>query len=433
MSLTRLTRPQPDGKIEVHIPQTFTAERPPIHFTKAHFDVRMSEHPEASKLPAASSEPTFFSGPRSHAGLAVGPGAPTKLDDYLYSDLPQFALHVVTFEDGTLVSINFSHITSDASGLRSILDAWQLHLAGRPEAKAEFMSLRDGMAPLYESPPPQVKHVLADVRLSGLKMLTWIFWFMWDSWVIPYESRIVCVPKTVMDALVENARNDLKKEHTEVPFFSEGDVLLALAVRTVAHNLSEGSTRSINEMIAVDPRGRAKSVFKENGAYVQNAPSGVMINCSSSWALETNLGNLALHMRKAIAAQTTEEQMKVMAHDLAISMRETGRLPIFGDPHGLLGTSSNWGKTKLLQSIDFSPAIVRASTKMIKDGSTWKPGQPVYYHSRNLETSRGAFSTSVFIMMGRDHEGNMWLTGDYPATSWSKLMDILSHAHCHPK
>jgi hypothetical protein len=403
----------------VHIPRPFSDDRPPIHFTKDHYDVRMSEHPEAAKLPAAAEGPAMFPGPSHYASLALGPGAPRNLDDYLYSDVPQFALHVVTFEDGTLVSINFNHITSDLSGLRSILDAWQLHLAGNPEAKAEFMSMHDGMRPLYEAPPSET-HVIADVKLSGWGMINQVVRFMWDSWWIPYESRTVCIPKTTMDTLLQNARNHVPIKPSggqQAPFITEGDVLLALSVRLAAHNLPRGSNRIINTIIAVDPRGRAKSVFLQGAAYVQNAPSGALISCPASQALDMKLGELALHMRKAIALQTTEEQLKAAAFELASSIKKTGRLPMYGDSKGLLATSSNWSKANLLESVDFSPAIVK------QRGTTQKPGRPVYYHSRSLD--RGAFSTSTLIIMGRDHKGNMWLTGDYPDATWLRLMDFL--------
>ena len=112
----------------------------------------------------------MFPGASEYASFALGPGAPRTLDDYLHSDVPLFALHVVTFEDGTLVSIKFHYIVSDLAGLRYILDAWQLRLAGKPEAKAEFMSVEDGMRPLYEG-PPQERQVITDARISGWGMI----------------------------------------------------------------------------------------------------------------------------------------------------------------------------------------------------------------------------------------------------------------------
>lgn len=361
----------------------------------------------------------MFPGPLQHASLALGPGAPRTLDDYLYSDLPQFALHVVTFEDATLMSINFHHITSDASGLRSIFDAWQLHLAGNPVAKAEFMSFHDGLRPLYGSPPAE-KHVLANVKLSGWRMMNWVIRFMWDSWWIPYESRLVYIPKGIMDRLVQNARDDLASfvsDKQPAPFISEGDILLALAVRMAAHNLPEGSNRPINMLIAVDPRGRA-TVLRKDGAYIQNCPSGAFIACTASQARDLELGKLALHMRKAIALQTTDEQLRAAGFELAESMKKTGNIHMYGDPNGLFATSSNWSRAKFIETIDFSNAVVK------RGKTSREPGRPVYYHSRSFE--KGAFSTSVLIIMGRDPEGHMWLTGDYPAATWSKLMGILA-------
>lgn len=403
----------------MHIPRPFTEERPSLHFTKDHFDVRMSEHPKASQLPVAGSEPAIFPGASDFASLALGPGAPKTLDDYLYSDVPLFGLHVVTFEDGTLVSINFHHIVSDVAGLRYVLDAWQLHLAGKPEAKAEFMSVEDAMRPLYEGPHPE-EHVIEDSRLTGWKLANFGIRYLWDSWWIPYETRTVCVPKGTMDRILQSARNDLVnsvKDGQETPFITEGDVLLAVAMRLAAYNLPEGSRRSLNMLIAVDPRGRATSVFRKDAAYVQNAPSGAFLTTSAPKALETPLGDLALHMRKAIALQTTEEQLKAAAFAIAETYRKSGNLPVYGDHNGLLTTSSNWSKAKLLESVDFSRAVVK------RGATSREPGRPVFYHSRSLE--RGTFSTSVLVIMGRDLEGNMWLSGDYPDSTWSKLIEFL--------
>lgn len=113
----------PDGKTEVHIPTPFTTDRPPLYFTKDHHAMRMSEHPEASKLPKATLKPATFPCARTFTALASGPGAPRSLEDLYYSDFPQFSLHVITFEDGTLVSINHNHMIADLSGLKAILDA----------------------------------------------------------------------------------------------------------------------------------------------------------------------------------------------------------------------------------------------------------------------------------------------------------------------
>lgn len=401
----------------------------------------MAEHPEAKHLPLAGDAPTLFPSPRHYASLALGPGAPTKLDDYLYSDLPQFALHVVTFDDGTLVSINFSHISSDVSGLRCILDAWQQHLAGMPERKAEFMSVRDGMGPLYEAAGAPEPQLIAPLRLSGWRMAAWALRFLWDSWWIPYESRLTCVPKAAMDKLVQNGRDDLADKAVaggdradqgdgqggfDIPFITEGDVLLALSIRLAAYNLPAGSTRSITKLIAVDPRGRVGSVFRSGAAYVQNAPCGVLITTTAHLALTTSLGELALHARRCIQAQTTEAQLRASAVVLADALKNTGNLPMYGDASGYFATSSNWGKGKLLESIDFSRAITKpASPDRRQQESAWQPGRPVYYHSRNFEI-KGPFSTSVFIIMGRDHEGNMWLTGDYPDGTWRELLEIIN-------
>ncbi|PTB44799.1 uncharacterized protein TrAFT101_000270 [Trichoderma asperellum] len=420
-------RRRPDGSAEIHIPCPFTEERPPLYFTKARFDMRMSEHPEASTLPTApdNSKPATFPSPRNYQSLGRGPGSPACIDDYLYSDLPQFALHVVNFTDGTLVSINFNHIVSDLAGLMAIMNAWQLVLAGKPEAVPPFKGLyEDSMAGLHKAQTAE-KYVLADKQLSGWKLaafgLRLVFDYWWNS---PIDSRLVCVPKKTMDALVRAAQDqvpqsvDTSSNGNPARFISENDIVVALVTKVVAQNLPPN--RPITVLQAVDPRSRVKSVFDQNAAYVCNAPAAAFLLCSSQEAVDKSIGELALDGRKAIQSQVTEEQMKAVAVIAGKSMANTGNPPIFGESNMALVVSSNWSKAKFLEKVDFSPAIVESSQR---DRPRGKPGHPVYYHSQSLE--KGSLTTNVVIIMGRDLEGNFWMNCAQPAHVWPVLLGLL--------
>ena len=144
-------------------------------------------------------------------------------------------------------------------------------------------------------------------------------------------------------------------------FISDGDILLAVAQRLASTSCQRESNRTSKHLLAVNPRDRAKSIFRADAAYVQNTPSGVLIACAAPPALETSPGELAWHARKDIAQQTTEGQLKASAAAPADHKRETGSSPMFGALDGLLSMSSNLGKAKLLESIDFSPAIIKAA------------------------------------------------------------------------
>ncbi|KAK4080932.1 hypothetical protein Trihar35433_2037 [Trichoderma harzianum] len=418
-------RRRPDGSAEIHIPCPFTEERPPLRFTKESFDMRISEHPEASKLPSATDKLTTFPSARNYQSLALGPGAPKCIDDYFYSDHPIYGLHVVNFTDATLVSINFNHCVSDLAGLMAVINAWQLILAGKPEAVPPFKGFfEDTMAGLYKAEPTE-KFVLADKQLSGFGLASFGLRLIFDSWWnSPIESKLVCIPKKVMDAFVQDARNQITKSEeantggSSPTFISENDIIVALATKTMAKNISP--SRPLTALQAVDPRSRVKSVFQQDAAYVCNAPAAAFVQYTNQEAVDKTIGELALESRKALLRQLTEEQMKAVAALAYKSMGATGNPPMFGESNMAFLVFSNWSKAAFLETVDFSPAIVKSAETARPDG---KEGRPVYYHSQSIETSR--FSTNVIVIMGRDLEGNFWLNADYPAHHWPALLEHL--------
>ncbi|TFA97854.1 hypothetical protein CCMA1212_010378 [Trichoderma ghanense] len=416
-------RLRPDRSAEIHIPCPFTKDRPPLHFTKASFNMRMAEHPEASKLPSSSDRLTTFPSPRNYQSLALGPGAPRCVDDYLYADIPLYALHVVNFTDGTLVSISFNHVISDLAGLMAVMNAWQLVLAGKPEAVPPFKGFyKDSMAGLYKAQPSE-KYVLADKQLTGWRLAAFGLRLIFDSWWnSPIHSRLVCIPEKTMDALVQAARDQIPRSAetssaagSSSSFISENDIIVALFMKTMAHSLAPN--RSIMALQAVDPRNRAKSVFEQDAAYVCNAPSAAFVQCSSREAVDMSVGELALEGRKTLLSQLTEGQMKAVAALAYESMLSNGNPPVFGDSDMAFLVFSNWSKAAFLEKVDLSPAVVEAGR------SQKTPARPVYYHSQSLEM--GSFATNVIVIMGRDLEGNFWLNADLPAHVWPTMLEHL--------
>ncbi|CAG9978478.1 unnamed protein product [Clonostachys byssicola] len=417
-------RKAPNGKTEVHIPTPFTEARPSILFSKESHQMRMCDHPEASKLPEASNEPKTFPSPRNYISLALGPDAPRTFEDFIHSDHPQFSLHVVTFEDGTLVSVNFNHMTTDLGGFAAVIDAWKLVLAGRPEAVPKFEGFRDDpMAPLYTGEPTEkIRHGLP--HLNGFGLISWAMRQMLEFRFYPAESRTLCIPAKIADALLKEAKDQAASEGTDSQgkpmFASEHDVIIALINRFIAEGFPSGSQRNIVTLMAVDPRPRAKSVFRDDAAYVQNAALGAFVQCSAPEALTLPTGKLALRSREALSTQSSEGQFNAllwMAHD---HIKKTGNTPLFGDSSMAFVVVSNWSKAALMDRMDFSPAVVKQAKN---ERSARKPGHPVYFQSQSID--EGSFSTSIVVIMGRDRDRNLWLFGDFQSHVWSKFTDYL--------
>ncbi|KAI3319785.1 hypothetical protein HD806DRAFT_249759 [Xylariaceae sp. AK1471] len=420
-------RRRPDNKLEIHIPRPFTDERPPLHFTKEHLDVRMNEHPLASQLPQATGEIATFPGPRAFNPLALGPGSPRKFEDYIYSDLPQFSLHVKTFTDGTLLSVSHSHMTADLIGFAAVVNAWSLILAGKPEMVPQFVGLHeDGMKGLRE-PPVKEEHVLSGQELTGWRLAYWGIWTLLDSRRLNLESRLVCIPKSKMERIMVQCRSQIASNRDTrstglKPFISEGDVLTAIACRMTAQSQGPWSTRNVMTMIALDPRTRAKSAFQQDAACVQNSPTAVFFNCPSNKALELSVGELALLSREAIVTQATEEQMKAYSAMSAESVRGSNMNVLFGDKDMSFQLISNWLKAKLLEKMDFGPAIVKEAPESELRSQR---GHPTYFHGTDPERIDASLLIPLYVVMGTDYDGNKWLSCVLPNKIWPKLLDYL--------
>src|SRR5690349_7971628 len=127
---------QVHGRLELHIPAIFNKHRPSFAWSQEKFDIGINEHPLAARLPTASplnDAPRIFDAPDAFAPLTWGPNLPRSLDDFVLTDHPMLSAHVASFTDATLVSLSWPHIMSDIMGVKNLIDAWALVLAGRED------------------------------------------------------------------------------------------------------------------------------------------------------------------------------------------------------------------------------------------------------------------------------------------------------------
>jgi hypothetical protein len=76
----------------------------------------MTEYLLASQLPLLTGKITIYTSPKVLCSLGLGPRTPCNIDEFVSSGKPQFCLHVQTFTDGTLVSLTYTHISTDLIG-----------------------------------------------------------------------------------------------------------------------------------------------------------------------------------------------------------------------------------------------------------------------------------------------------------------------------
>jgi hypothetical protein len=396
-----------------------------VLFTQENHDIPMSEHSLASKLPKPNGKITTYPGPKELCSLGLSSKTPRNMDGYVNSDTAQFCLHVHTFTDGTLVSITHSHVSTDLMGLASIFEAWSLVLAGKSENVVPMPGYRQDVFDDMLKSVPEERHVLADRILDRGQFDEWSTRSLSASQQCPdIQSRTLCIPRHALDKMMQEARSHLARNETQntTPFISEGDVFTAIACQTLAKYQGEGTHHELLTIMAVDPRSRVKSVFSPDVAYVQNSPTNIFYFCRGDEVVDMPTGRLALLVRQAIQTQTTEEQLKI-ATALSVDSMKAMKMPvIFGSIDMTAQFMSNWTKGNLAEKVDFSPAIEREAAPETRRG---KRGHPTYYQASDPSHNTVSVISSVFVVVGKDYEGNTWFSNSLPTEMWSHLMEYL--------
>ncbi|KAK2775312.1 lysr family regulatory protein [Colletotrichum kahawae] len=460
-------RLSPDDKLELHVPECFTPERPAIRFSHDVHDFSIADHPKAKHLPKSTSVPSIQPGVVNFYTLGARPGAPMTLEDLLTSDEPQIHLHVISFTDATVIGLLFSHVLFGAAGMQSLVTNWSLVMAGR---EAEVPALCGAREDILEdvgvpSDPDKEPFLLDPRRLKGLRHLRFNIRFLWDMWRRPeIASKVLCLPPKFVSDLRARAMADLHAmdekgalgAEEEAPFVSEGDVLTAWWTRMVC--TARGGKRSVTVLNAVDITGRLKSVFAPGKHYVQNFALGTWTVLSSAEVVKAPLGYVAKCIRYDIQTQTTPSQIMAFMRRL----REAGRCgdqPVYGKPDSMLIIFTNWSRCKFFECVDFAPAVVprvdpaaaaaaanrhsatsadgeitatapqdpekaaanATATEVPSELAAKKPppGKLSYHHS--LARTRSVLSRNVFTILGKDLSGNVWVSALGHPECWEHL------------
>jgi len=420
------------GKLEIHVPQSFTSERPAVRYSSVIHDTSIDEHPLASRLPTATDVPSVHPGPLFFRSLGIRSDAPTTIYDYLRSDEPQLSLHIVVFKDATLVSLSWPHTMMDAMGRHALVSAWCKVLDGHEEEVPSLLGAgEDALDRVVPGPLPDEKeepYSLSEKRLSGFKILILFARSILDFFRMPgMELQTIFLPAKVAQLLVQETRDGLADDDIpdKAAFVSEGDVLAAWATRIAASSLPSETTRSVVAVNAFDLRSRLKSDFASAGVYVQNFILYVFVIQPARRIMEGPLAGVASVFRQAIAKQTTEAQVRAMARVFRDSYKATRHGPLFGDTDSYIIWFSNWTKGKFFDVVDFSSAVIKDGGGDAPSIRSTPAGKPTYYHCQTLKTYPS--SCCIFNILGKDAQGNYWMTAHLPGAGWRRIDEEFKH------
>ncbi|KAL2173568.1 uncharacterized protein P884DRAFT_211360 [Thermothelomyces heterothallicus CBS 202.75] len=401
------------GELEHHIPAAFSQNRPAVGFDHHDLtDLAVEDHPAGSRIPRPprNGRPAIVGDPDDLSELVYGPEVPRRLDDYLYSDRPQLGLRVVSFKNSTIVVLHWIHLACDATAKRALLEAWMLMLRGRedeiPEPLAPDNYVLDNIGK-----NPAKPHVLADRRMSMSALVLWALRNANSLLLRPKEHRMVCVPASYLAKLRERALAELNAQATaagqeEEPFLSEGDVLLAWMTRLAVANISKDSETTIAVQQVYQWRPVLKDLVPANTPFLGNCLGFLVTLMPAKDVLQKPLSYLASHIRRSIVEQGSREQIEAYASIVRQDPKNRAP-PMFGESSMQLLMFSNWRKANMY-GFDLSAAAVKP-----RDA----PLMPSY-----VQSMQGPYNfTDGIIIVGRDAEGNYWLSGYRVKGLWNMM------------
>lgn len=394
--------------------------------TEDHHDASIVDHPLATKLPKATGKPAMFPSPDELSPLLRSPDAPTKIDDWLYSDLPQLSIHIITFNDATIITVTWLHTLADVMGMTTILNAWTALLQGNQAIIPKLQGFREEPLTQLGQRTPAEKYMHYN-RVFGKKEFIWFIGLniLDRLWYRQEERRTICMPAACLQDLCQKALIELSTpsllEGEKAPFVSESDVLLGWWVRTIygALGLRKDQTILVNNALNLRT-SLHESFMSGDTAYMGNALCMSPTFLQGCQIADEPLGQIALRVRQSLAQQRTTEQVEAMTALQMQTMEKTGYLALVGDPRMLLLSCSNWHKARLF-NMDFSSAILQNSAQPKSQRSGFA-GKPSYVNG--VQHAANSFR-NVLSVIGKDEGGNWWLTGVLRTDAWVHVEEQL--------
>ncbi|KAG6021339.1 hypothetical protein E4U41_002514 [Claviceps citrina] len=433
-----------DGSLTAHVPRTFTDKQPAILFHHTSYpDTSIDNHPLKNVFlrPQKHQASTHEFDEANRAAL-FPPHFPKSFVELVEGDHPQISLHVIGFQDATILQLTWPHTMTDGPGYEALLRNWSLVMAGRESDVAPVLGSQDDVVCQLlqgcreESVVEQMKWGLAD-KIHALLRLLWR-WLMRPR---PSRKKMIYMPAPVYQHLLAAARKELAARPSSSPSarssrVSNADILLAWCSKMVA--TASPKPRPVLALTIVNPRYRVPSLQEKaaGGVYVQNMSLPVYIQQTAAVVRSLTAGALAALNREQLQQQATEQQMLAFLKSVRRQSTSRGNIvyPICGDPASTLFAFNNLGPMELITAVDFSPAVVAAEGKAEEGGGDdgVASGVAGSGHGPDGKRSRGDGSLvscacffvdkqidlAGFTAVGEDRAGGFWMLATLDAAQW---------------
>ncbi|OHF03206.1 hypothetical protein CORC01_01590 [Colletotrichum orchidophilum] len=425
------------GKLEIHVPRSFSKTRPAVRFSHIDYlDIDIDSHSLASRLPKPTgSKPSLHEGSHAFKVFAAPENLPKDVGHYLKSDEPLLCLQITSFADATLVAFTFPHSLADAMGTSELLKAWSNIVMGKSHLVKPLQGIHydvlDSVGTDLDKKVSQGNFVLEGQQTRGLSLISFIARYVWDILTRRnVQSRHIYLPANYLMHLRQGVEQDLKEHNGGVvPFISDGDLITAWGSRLVMSSRSwkRGSAVICN---VFDVRRRLENTFTPAGPYLQNLMLPATTILSRQEAATATTAQIAQRLRQAITEQAGDVQTRRLMRLARKWFSTLGTIPLFARWDSRMIACSNWTKAKFLDAADSSSA---ASGDVGKDkvcarvghsaASAAQGDRPVMFWGTTLNANDK--TRDAFMIYGKDELGNYWVQGFLRQETWDLIREEL--------
>lgn len=393
-----------------------------MQFTHEQHDSSIQGHPLEGTLPRSQEKPVLVDSPEKLDDILAGPKAPRGLDDWLFTDTPALAVHVISFTDATFITLTYSHSLVDGVGKREIVTNWCKVLAGRMEDVAPLADWDEEPMETLCRPleAGEERHIHQDKQLTGWRKWYWVFRFIYERIANRnnYRQRNLFIPASTMSRIrqrvEEEAEDEGKEGQQPAPYLSDNQLLTTWLVRLACLQL-KNTNRPLGITSAVDLRGFPQlGGVRPGTVYLQNLLAYTWINTSPAAILRAPLASAAALMRAELKPQLTLPQVRAAAYLTHSGIKRSGTVDFFIGKDTSIVSVSSLAKAKYWETIDFSPAVVKPG----EGGKKGLAGRLVWQSS----TPRSGLKPSCLIVIqGKDLQGNWFAQMVLSQKTWDMV------------
>ncbi|KAK2592286.1 hypothetical protein QQS21_010006 [Conoideocrella luteorostrata] len=419
-----------DGQLVACVPQVFSEEHPAFLFHHSSYaDISIDQHSLRKIYYRPEKDPFIGQYDMAAGDTLVPPHFPKTFDEMIKKKHPQISLHVISFCDATIIQLTWPHTMSDGPGFQALLQNWSLVMAGRESEVAQVLGARLDVLDRLDQKCSE-EFGLLDTKWSLIRRIQVLFRMLWRRFSRPkLQSKVIFIPSSAYQHLLSEARRAISspsttKENKDANFISDADIVLAWCSQMVA--LAESNPKPVLAINIVNPRYRLPSLRDGNagGVYVQNMSLPVFTGQPAEVARTASVGEMASRHRQHLLKQATEQQMLAFIEFVRGNFSKGKvEIPFGGDPRSVIFRFNNLSPMNLMKAVEFHPAAIAEApeTKTTRPGNN--PLGTMVSCSCYIVKSTPPFST--FTAMGKDHEGNFWMSGFLDSAVWDKLENSL--------